>query len=269
MLENEPEGGERTGAEPAEATATSSTESTPEATKPARKRTSRRKTAPLNQPEQTEAPVDAAAGAGAPSAESPQAEVFAPVAGELEVAPKTTRRRRKATPAKAEAEPLAATDAEAAGAEVVPPVKVTRTRRRKATSPPAEIPLEESATEAPAEAAVEPHAVAEPQADVEGAEPSAEVSAQPAGEDAEGEDAEGEPTPEESGARADEQLPLDEATLARAGGLADRTGEVSPGAAVPADTEEPASLPDLGRSHHRCLTATPIGCLVLAAMPHP
>ncbi|NES12423.1 MULTISPECIES: Rne/Rng family ribonuclease [Micromonospora] len=232
MLENEPEGGERTGAEPAEATAASSTEGTAEVEKPARKRTSRRKTAPLNQPEQTEAPVEASTGAGTASGESPQAEVFAPVAGELEAAPKT-RRRRKATPAKAAEEPVAATGVEPTTEEVVPPVKVTRTRRRKATPPPAETPLEESATEAPAEAAVEPRG------DVEGGEPPAvageaapaEELAQPADEAAEEE-----PTPAESG----ERLPLDEATLARAGGPADRTGEVSPGAAVPAAAEEPA-----------------------------
>ncbi|MCW3841838.1 Rne/Rng family ribonuclease [Micromonospora yasonensis] len=239
MLENEPEGGERTGAEPAEATATSSTESTPEAKKPVRKRTSRRKTAPLNQPEQTDAPVEAPADAGAATAEPPQAEVFAPVAGELEAAPKSTRRRRKATPAKAAEEPAAATGVTAASEEVVPPVKVTRTRRRKATPPPAEAPIEESATEAPAEAAVEPpaeaepHAEAEPQADVEPeavAAPVVEEAVSPAeeteDEDAVGEDAVDEPTPAE-------------VTLARAGGPEDRTGEIAPGAAVPPPVAEP------------------------------
>ncbi|MFG2058896.1 Rne/Rng family ribonuclease [Micromonospora sp. NPDC048930] len=244
MLENEPEGGERTGAEPAEATAASSTDSTSEAKKPARKRASRRKTAPLNQPEQIDAPAEASTDAGGASGEAPQAEVFAPVAGDLEPAPKATRRRRKATPAKAVEEPVAAGEVAATTEEVVPPVKVTRTRRRKATPPPAETPIEESATEAPAEAAVEPHAVAEPQADAEGAEPPAVAGAaapaeEPAAEDAEGEDAEDEPTPDESGARASE-LPVDEATLARAGGLQDRTGEIAPGAAVPAPAEEPA-----------------------------
>ncbi|MEU0154574.1 Rne/Rng family ribonuclease [Micromonospora fulviviridis] len=232
MLENEPEGGERTGAEPAEATASSSTDSTAEAKPPARKRASRRKAAPLNQPEQTDAPVEASTAATG-SGESPQAEVFAPVAGELEAAPKT-RRRRKATPAKAVEEPVAVAGVEAASDEVVPPVKVTRTRRRKTTPPPAEAPADESPTEAPAEAAgptVEPHALAEPQG---GAEPPAalapaEGEPEDEDEDAVGEDAEDEPAP---GA--------DEARLARAGGPEDRTGEVSPGAAVPGTAEEPA-----------------------------
>ncbi|MFG1721470.1 Rne/Rng family ribonuclease [Micromonospora chalcea] len=150
MLENEPEGGERTGAEPAGTTADSaaiasgsadvatsgSAEGVAETKPPARKRASRRKAAPLNQPEQTDAPVEASATVTG-SGESPQAEVLAPIAGELDAAPKTTRRRRKATPAKAVEEPVAAAGVEAASDEVVPPVKVTRTRRRKATPPAA------------------------------------------------------------------------------------------------------------------------------------
>ncbi|WP_018787288.1 Rne/Rng family ribonuclease [Micromonospora sp. CNB394] len=171
MLENEPEGGERTGAEPAGTTADSATtasgsaasatsagtegaasgttaegttaeggtvaEGVAETKPPARKRASRRRAAPLNQPEQTDAPVEASTTVTG-SGESPQAEVLAPVAGELDTAPKTTRRRRKATPAKAVEEPVAAAGVEAASEEVVPPVKVTRTRRRKATPPAAE-----------------------------------------------------------------------------------------------------------------------------------
>ncbi|WP_174534766.1 Rne/Rng family ribonuclease [Micromonospora chalcea] len=181
MLENEPEGGERTGAEPTGTTADSaatasgnaasatsasaegaasgsadgataegvaaaegataegvaSVEGVAETKPPARKRASRRKAAPLNQPEQTDAPVEAST-AVTGSGESPQAEVLAPIAGELDTAPKTTRRRRKATPAKAVEEPVAAAGVEAASEEVVPPVKVTRTRRRKATPPAAE-----------------------------------------------------------------------------------------------------------------------------------
>ncbi|GHJ14304.1 Rne/Rng family ribonuclease [Micromonospora sp. AKA38] len=161
MLENEPEGGERTGAEPADPTATSSTDGVAEVKPPPRKRASRRKAAPLNQPEQTDAPVEASAAATG-SGESPQAEVFAPVAGELEAAPKTTRRRRKATPAKAVEEPVAAAEVQATSDEVVPPVKVTRTRRRKATPPAAEpMPAAESPTEAPAEAAGPPTASTE------------------------------------------------------------------------------------------------------------
>lgn len=117
MLENEPEGGERTGSQPAGDTADQSTtadgaavetsttavgsasvepagaESAPaEAVEPAapvrRARATRRRAAPLNQPEQTDAPIEAPTG-GAGNVESPQAEVFAPVSGDLDVAPKT------------------------------------------------------------------------------------------------------------------------------------------------------------------------------------
>lgn len=114
MLENEPEGGERTGSQPAADTADQSTTADgaavetsttavgsasvepagaeSEAVEPAapvrRTRATRRRAAPLNQPEQTDAPVEASTG-GAGSAESPQAEVFAPVSGDLDVAPKT------------------------------------------------------------------------------------------------------------------------------------------------------------------------------------
>ncbi|MCK1809425.1 MULTISPECIES: ribonuclease E/G [unclassified Micromonospora] len=190
MLENEPEGGERTGAEPtgtpadnaatasgsaasaasagaqgaasgsaddgtaqgvasaegATAEGVAALEGVAETKPPARKRASRRKAAPLNQPEQTDAPVEASTAATG-SGESPQAEVLAPIAGELDTAPKTTRRRRKATPAKAVEEPVAAAGVEAASEEVVPPVKVTRTRRRKATPPAAEtVAPDETAT---------------------------------------------------------------------------------------------------------------------------
>ncbi|MEU5726046.1 Rne/Rng family ribonuclease [Micromonospora sp. NPDC047738] len=247
MLENEPEGGERTGSEPAEATA-NSTDSTPEA-KPARKRTSRRKAAPLNQPEQIDAPAEAPTGAGTTSGEAPQAEVFAPVAGELDAAPKTTRRRRKATSAKAVEEPMVATGVEATSDEVVPPVKVTRSRRRKATPPPPET-LEESPTEAPAEAAAA--AEPEPQRDEEGGEPAEPSAVATPVEEAEDEEVEGEPAPARELAGAPtptakgvaEVPPAAEATPARAGGPEDRTGEIAPGAAVPGAgqpaEEEPA-----------------------------
>ncbi|WP_433282919.1 Rne/Rng family ribonuclease [Micromonospora sp. CA-244673] len=251
MLENEPEGGERTGAEPAEATATSSTDSTAEVKPPARKRASRRKAAPLNQPEQTDAPVEAhttATGTG----ETPQAEVFAPVAGDLEAAPKT-RRRRKATPAKAAEEPVVAAGAEAASDEVVPPVKVTRTRRRKSTPPAAEAAADEAPTDTPAGAAAEPHAVAEPQADTEPPAAPAPAKGELEDEDAVGEDAEDEPT-------------ADEAVLARAGGPEDRTGEVSPGAAVPGPVEEPAEEPAPTSRRRRAALSAPT---VLFMPPQP
>ncbi|WP_431947117.1 Rne/Rng family ribonuclease [Micromonospora marina] len=215
MLENEPEGGERTGAEPAGTTADSATtasgsaasatsagtegaasgsadgvtaeggtvaEGVAETKPPARKRASRRKAAPLNQPEQTDAPVEASTTVTG-SGESPQAEVLAPVAGELDTAPKTTRRRRKATPAKAVEEPVAAAGVEAASEEVVPPVKVTRTRRRKATPPVAENVAPEETTaagQAPADGVIDGPVsapggdlIAEGRADIDGGEAAA------------------------------------------------------------------------------------------------
>ncbi|WP_410811414.1 Rne/Rng family ribonuclease [Micromonospora sp. 067-2] len=225
MLENEPEGGERTGSQPAGDTADQSTtadgaaaanptgaatagpagaESAEPAAPVRRTRTTRRRAAPLNQPEQTDAPVEASTG-GVGSDETPQAEVYAPVSGDLDVAPKTPRRRRKATPVEKTAdEPLVAASAEEASAEVVPPVKVTRTRRKKAT----------------------PAAVAEEPAVVE--EPAAEA-------------------PEESDLReAEAQLDESEATVVRTpaeptrtSGAQDRSGEVPPGVAVAGVADEP------------------------------
>ncbi|MEV7989895.1 Rne/Rng family ribonuclease [Micromonospora sp. NPDC085948] len=181
MLENEPEGGERTGSQPAGETADQSTTAdgaavaTPttavgsasvepdgaQSAEPAapvrRARATRRRAAPLSQPEQTDAPAEASTSEAA-STESPQAEVFAPISGDQDVAPKTPRRRRKATPVETTAEePLVASSAEVAPADVVPPVKVTRTRRKKATPAAVEEPptVEESVVEEPV-AAEEP-----------------------------------------------------------------------------------------------------------------
>ncbi|MBQ1075488.1 Rne/Rng family ribonuclease [Micromonospora sp. C31] len=210
MLENEPEGGERTGSQPAGETADNSTvenvagvgntadgatgeaEQAPAA--PVRRRTTRRRATPLNQPEQTEAPVEAST-ASVGSGESPQAEVLAPVSGDLDAAPKATRRRRKATTAKAAedaAQPAEATGqapeatgqapeatgqapeatgqtpgvADQVSAEpVAPPARATRTRRKKA-APAAAEPAAETPTDGttaameqpPAAAGVEPEA---------------------------------------------------------------------------------------------------------------
>ncbi|MEV2238928.1 Rne/Rng family ribonuclease [Micromonospora sp. NPDC049891] len=119
-----------------------------------RRRTTRRRATSVSRPEQTDAPVEASGTATVGSGESPQAEVFAPVSGDLDPAAKTPRRRRKATTAqKAAEEPLAVAEAEAAEGDVVPPVKVTRTRRRKSTS---------AAVEPSADAAIEPSARTEP-----------------------------------------------------------------------------------------------------------
>lgn len=160
MLENEPEGGERTGAQPAGETADNSSTldggavgsaplAGPEGEAPAaptRRRTTRRRAAPLNQPEQVEAPVEASSAPTPGSGEAPEAEVLAPISGDLDAAPKTPRRRRKATTAKAaEEQPAEVTEA---SAEAAPPVKATRTRRRKAAPAAAE-----PAAETPAEGA--------------------------------------------------------------------------------------------------------------------
>ncbi|MEU7935294.1 Rne/Rng family ribonuclease [Micromonospora echinofusca] len=271
MLENEPEGGERTGSQPAGETADDSTvgtatgagnapaaehaagaasaadggnapaaqdagadqggtgegEQAPAA--PARRRTTRRRATPLNQPEQTEAPVEASTASVSGSGEAPQAEVFAPVSGDLDVAPKATRRRRKATTAKA-AEDTAAQAPEAAAqapeavsqpAEatgevpvvadqaptepVAPPVKATRTRRKKA-----------------APAAAEP--AAETPTDVAGAAPPGAVEQPPAGVEPEAGTGFGAAAPPVA-----------------VSGAESRSGEVPPGVAVtaPAEEEEP------------------------------
>ncbi|MBE1492889.1 Rne/Rng family ribonuclease [Plantactinospora soyae] len=152
MLENEPEGGERTGAQPADAAENTGTEA------PVRRvRTTRRRTSAASEPTPTGAPIEAPSTARSGSGEAADPEVLAPVAGDTEPAPKTTRRRRKATTADkkdetglspAEAAPIGdagttagpteGTEPGAPAAEAVPPVKVTRTRRKKAAPPPAE-----------------------------------------------------------------------------------------------------------------------------------
>ncbi|MEU1358232.1 Rne/Rng family ribonuclease [Micromonospora zamorensis] len=240
MLENEPEGGERTGSQPAGETANESTTvdgaavptpttavgsasvepagaETAEPAAPVRRtRTTRRRAAPLNQPEQTDAPIEAPTG-GSGSVESPQAEVFAPVSGDQDVAPKTPRRRRKATPVETTAEePLVAASAETASAEVVPPVKVTRTRRKKATPAAVEEP---PATEQPA-AVEEPPSIEEPV-----------VAGEPAESDLREAEAELNDT---------DTLPRTSAAeLPWTSGAQERSGEVPPGVAVSGVTDEP------------------------------
>ncbi|MFG2064672.1 Rne/Rng family ribonuclease [Micromonospora sp. NPDC048871] len=227
MLENEPEGGEQTGANPAaepttvdaardagpgdtppeQAPGTVSgaadlTGAPPEEAAPPRRRATRRRATPASQPEQVDAPVQASSTPAVGSGEAPQAEVLAPVSGDLDPAPKTTRRRRKATPAaKSTEEPLAAAEVEATAADVVPPVKVTRTRRRKATpaavETPAEPPVVEELTAEEPVVAVEPVAGADFAAvaiSTEGApvpaeEPAEEVEPTPPATEAAGEPA--------------------------------------------------------------------------------
>ncbi|MGC4808601.1 Rne/Rng family ribonuclease [Micromonospora sp. DT233] len=273
MLANEPEGGERTGSQPADETADRTTTGIggtstdaggtvtgaadltaagagsaddPAAGRPAggeppaeapvappRKRTTRRRAAPLSQPEQTGAPVEASTSTPAASAsgESPQIEVFAPIAGELDEAPKTPRRRRKATTAKATEEPVAVAEAQEASAEVVPPVKVTRTRRRKATAPAAEAGAEAAPTTTPS---------AGPPAEVPAAVPPAvEPPAAPAQVSAEATDAE---IDEEIDATAEEQARPGETpppASASPGDAQDSPG-ATPSAGAPAEAAEPA-----------------------------
>ncbi|RIV35619.1 Rne/Rng family ribonuclease [Micromonospora radicis] len=243
MLENEPEGGERTGLNPAAETAENSTASaaseatgagappdaagvvpeagvpqdaggtvsgaadlgTPAAEAPPRRRTTRRRATPVGQPEQTEAPVEASSAPTVGSGEAPQAEVFAPVSGDLDAAPKTTRRRRKATTAKAAEEPLAAAEVEAAAGDVVPPVKVTRTRRRKATPAVAE-PAAEDQAEPAAEEHAEPPAVEPPATEPPAAGTAFGAAVAPAGNAAPlpGDEDAAEPAPR---AAAEEQAP--------------------------------------------------------------
>ncbi|MGW3788999.1 Rne/Rng family ribonuclease [Micromonospora chokoriensis] len=264
MLENEPEGGERTGSQPAGETADDSTtavgsapvgppdaagaESVEPAAPVRRTRATRRRAAPLNQPEQTDAPVEATTG-GAGSVESPQAEVFAPVSGDLDVAPKTPRRRRKATPVETTAdEPLVAASAEAASAEVVPPVKVTRTRRKKTTPAAVEEP---PATEQPP-AAEEPLATEEPV-----------VAEEPAESDL-----------REAEAELDDTETLPSATaaeLAWTSGAQERSGEVPPGVAVPAvgdEPNEPAEVePEQPRTRRRRAALSAPTVLFMAPQP--
>jgi ribonuclease E len=165
MLDNEPEGGERTGSQPAGDTADTTidsgattapvTDGPAEAAPVRRTRVSRRRTAVTGTDAgQTGGPVQATAEVPTVSGEAPAGEVLAPVAGDTEAAPKTPRRRRKATTADrpdgpdttAQAGPEATADAAtgpdpspAPTGEDTPPVKVTRTRRRKAV-PPAVVP---------------------------------------------------------------------------------------------------------------------------------
>ncbi|WP_433126564.1 Rne/Rng family ribonuclease [Micromonospora sp. CA-240977] len=264
MLENEPEGGERTGSQPAGDTADQSTTADgatvaspttavgsasvdPGDAEPAapvrRTRATRRRAAPLSPPEQTDAPAEAATSEAA-SAESPQAEVFAPISGDQDVAPKTPRRRRKAAPVETTAEePLVASSAEAAPADVVPPVKVTRTRRKKATPAAVE----------------EPPAVEEPSADEPVAvEPVADE--EPAASDLREAEAELNDTPTATPA----ELPW-------AGGTPERSGEVSPGVAVPgvtAEPNEPAEVePEQPRTRRRRAALSAPTVLFMAPQP--
>ncbi|MEH0984309.1 Rne/Rng family ribonuclease [Micromonospora sp. CPCC 205556] len=250
MLENEPEGGELTGSQPAGEPAASTTDSTAEPA-PTRRRTTRRRAAPLSQPEQAETPAEAPTAAASATDETQQAEVIAPVAGELDTAPKTTRRRRKATPAKAAEEPVVVTGAEEAGAEVVPPVKVTRTRRKKATAPaaaepPADVPAEQAAAAPPEAGPVEEPAV-------EAAAPTEPTAAdEPLAEEAAAEETEG-------------AAPA--APAVAVSGAESRAGEVPPGVSVPGG-EQPAepAAPEPRTRRRRAVIAAPT---VLFMAPQP
>ncbi|MEU5567315.1 Rne/Rng family ribonuclease [Micromonospora musae] len=251
MLENEPEGGERTGSQPAGDTADQqhdavdvggaesrvgakgAEESGAAEAAPVRRRTTRRRTKPVTEPEQADAPV-AASTTSVGSAESPQAEVLAPISGDSDIAPKTPRRRRKATAAKAVEEPLVAEAVEEGSAELVPPVKVTRTRRRKAT------PAVEPVVATPAEP------VAEPPAE----EPATATSEKP-GETGEARTADAEQPGPDPGAEA-------------------QSGDVSPGVAVPPAEEqltEAAGAEELPRGRRRRAALAAPTVLFMAPQP--
>lgn len=280
MLENEPEGGERTGSQPAGDTADSAidggtgaaaTDGTPPddaaastdgaAAAPTRRRTTRRRAAPLSQPELTGAPAEASASAASATDESQQAEVIVPVAGELDSAPKTTRRRRKATPAKAAEEPVVADGVEEGSAELVPPVKVTRTRRKKAVAPAATEPSAETPAAPPSTAGVPASPAASGQvsaaqeAVVEEEEPAVEAAA-----------------PTEPTVADEVEEPVVAESVGQPAGAAtplagSGAGEVSPGVAVPAVDEpvEPAE-PQPRTRRRRAAIAAPT---VLFMAPQP
>ncbi|WP_431926587.1 Rne/Rng family ribonuclease [Micromonospora wenchangensis] len=279
MLENEPEGGERTGSQPAGDTADSTigtgagaaatppegaAASTEGAAAPTRRRATRRRAAPLSQPELTGgAPAEASGTAPSATDESQQAEVIVPVAGELDSAPKTTRRRRKATPAKAAEEPVVVDGVEEGSAELVPPVKVTRTRRKKAAAPAAtEPPVEAPASPPAAEVVTGQASVGEVSAargDAPEEEPAVEAAAPAEPTVAE------EPVAEQAVAQEPvAEEPAAASTPPAAGG---QTGEVSPGVAVPAADEpaEPAE-PQPRTRRRRAAIAAPT---VLFMAPQP
>ncbi|MEU1604502.1 Rne/Rng family ribonuclease [Micromonospora matsumotoense] len=272
MLENEPEGGERTGSQPAGDTAdtaidggtgAAATDGTPPegaAVAPTRRRTTRRRAAPLSQPELTGAPAEASATAASATDESQQAEVIAPVAGELDSAPKTTRRRRKATPAKAAEEPVVADGVEEGSAELVPPVKVTRTRRKKAVAPAATEPPADTPT-APLPTAGTPASPAET-AQVSAVE-EAVVEEEPAVEAA----APTEPTVADEVDEPAAAAPVGQPSTAATPPFGSGAGEVSPGVAVPAADEpvEPAE-PQPRTRRRRAAIAAPT---VLFMAPQP
>ncbi|HEX8632164.1 MAG TPA: ribonuclease E/G, partial [Catenuloplanes sp.] len=146
MLDNEPEGGERAGTQPAGDTA----ENAP-STPARRTRTTRRKAAPpaaqTGAPPEPGAVIEAGSAADARISAS-GADDPATGPGADEPAPKVTRRRRKPVAAEGDpsdpvalavapaADPSAeapSVDAPAVEAPTAPPAKTTRARRKKAT----------------------------------------------------------------------------------------------------------------------------------------
>ena len=196
MLENEPEGGERTGAQPAADAADNIDSGAPVR----RARATRRRTSTPSESTPTGAPVEASTAARSTSGEAADPEVLAPVAGDTEPAPKTPRRRRKATTAdKTDDDGVAHRQGAATGGSGAPagsrpgaeggpdsvagpaadsepaagsgPVKVTRTRRKKVTPPTAD-----PAAEAPTDAEGRPAPTGPATASTR---PSAEVTGEP------------------------------------------------------------------------------------------
>jgi ribonuclease E len=238
MLDNEPEGGERTGSQPADHTAADNTEPTTAR----RSRTTRRRTTPASsEPDQMGAPVEAPAGTRSVSGEAPASEVLTPLAGDTDASPKTPRRRRKATTADRrdeQAEATAATPAAGAGtdpdAEIVPPVKVTRVRRKKAV---------------PAEAGPQPAGATVP-ADGDGG-PAPEITQAPSAPD--------------GGPRAAEPTRA-QARESAGPRPAEATGEAASGAAEPSEGGEPTEEPAPRSRRRRAALSAPT---VLFMAPEP
>ncbi|MFC7545416.1 Rne/Rng family ribonuclease [Plantactinospora sp. GCM10030261] len=223
MLENEPEGGNRSGEQPAETADTTNSASgvpdtggtggTPEAgavapdapAAPARRaRATRRRTAAqATEPAQVEAPVEAPATASTTSGEAPDPEVLAPVAGEVEPIAAPARRRRKATSSKSRTTTEPTTDPGApAGPGATDQAPESAPPAATAGSPGGEAAPEAAPAAEPQAApvkatrsrrrkaapAVEPAAVPEPSVDGtdQPAEPAGGVAGEPAGQTAPG-----------------------------------------------------------------------------------
>ncbi|ROO61771.1 ribonuclease E [Micromonospora sp. Llam0] len=230
MLENEPEGGDRTGTEPAGATA--------DVTRSTTARTTRRRTSKAAA-SAAEPVVEATGGDAAATGGSAEP---APATGEPAAPSRTRRRRSTAADATGTGGPndAAGPSADSAAEPAEPAVKkITRTRRKKAAEPAVEVPVEESepapgaaaaqlATSSPAgpaTPAAEPPAAAEPLA----AEP---LAAEPAPTRATGRSAKSRSAAKSGSATAGSD--------AEPGAAVDQPGPATDDAAAAPDTAPPS-----------------------------